>query len=210
MSRKGKGNHERYTKEQLDFIRESYNAFTDKEAASMFMVKFGRHVSPGAIAQMRTKLGLTGKENKGRIRPGNRPHNKGRARNEWMSAEGQRKALASSFRKGNVSWNHRPVGDERINKDGYIEVKIAEPDEWKLKHYDIYEKAHGTIPNGSCIVFLDGNKKNFSLSNLMAIGRGVNAILNKKGMRSADAEITKAGISVAMICMEIRRRENGK
>ncbi len=37
------------------------------------------------------------------------------------------------FAKGNVPPNHRPVGSERISKDGYIEVKVAEPKQVEIK-----------------------------------------------------------------------------
>ena len=45
------------------------------------------------------------------------------------------------FAKGNVPPNHRPVGSERISKDGYIEVKVAEPNKWRLKQRVVYEEA---------------------------------------------------------------------
>ena len=34
--------------------------------------------------------------------------------------------IASRFKKGNVPKCHRPVGSERVNVDGYVEVKVAD------------------------------------------------------------------------------------
>ena len=31
------------------------------------------------------------------------------------------------FKKGHIPANYRPVGSERVNADGYIEVKVADP-----------------------------------------------------------------------------------
>lgn len=39
--------------------------------------------------------------------------------------------------------NTKPVGTERKRADGYIWVKIAEPNTWKEKHVLLYESVHG-------------------------------------------------------------------
>lgn len=57
-----------------------------------------------------------------RFQPGNVPFNKGKK----LSAELYAKAQPTMFRKGNVPWNHKEIGAERVTVDGYIEVKVAE------------------------------------------------------------------------------------
>ncbi len=37
------------------------------------------------------------------------------------------------FEKGHISKNHKPIGSERINVAGYIEIKTAEPNKWELR-----------------------------------------------------------------------------
>lgn len=51
-----------------------------------------------------------------------------------MPANVYEKARKTMFRKGNIPANHKPIGYERINADGYIEVKVAEPNKFRLKH----------------------------------------------------------------------------
>ena len=60
--------------------------------------------------------------------------NKGRKQTEYMSEEQLAKTKATRFKKGHVPKNHKPVGYERITRDGYIEVKTAEPNVFELKH----------------------------------------------------------------------------
>ena len=69
-----------------------------------------------------------------------------------MPKEVYEKVKHTMFAKGNVPPNHRPVGSERISIDGYIEVKVAEPDKWRLKQRVVYEEAKGESPEGCPLV----------------------------------------------------------
>jgi hypothetical protein len=51
------------------------------------------------------------------------------------------KPNSGNFKSGQVSWNKKPVGYERIcSKDGYVIVKVAEPNVFKLKHRIVWKK----------------------------------------------------------------------
>lgn len=76
------------------------------------------------------------------------------------------------FQKGHIPANYRPVGSERVNADGYIEVKVADPNKWKLKHRVVWESVNGKIPKGSIIIFRDNDKSNTDIDNLLLIKRG--------------------------------------
>lgn len=81
------------------------------------------------------------------------------------------KMQPTMFRKGNTPANHREVGEERVNVDGYVEVKVAEPRTWKLKHRVIWEAANGAIPKGYNIQFRNGNRQDVRLENLYMISQ---------------------------------------
>jgi len=66
----------------------------------------------------------------------------------------------------NLALKFPPVGTEKIRSNKYIYVKVAEPDVWRAKHHLIWEEAHGPIPEGDRIYFIDGNIRNCDLSNL--------------------------------------------
>ena len=98
---------------------------------------------------------------------GHVPANKGKK----LSPELRAMIAPTMFKKGDIPRNHREVGSERVNVDGYIEIKVAEPNVWKQKHRVIWEAAHGPIPKGHNIQFKDGNHLNVALDNLYCISR---------------------------------------
>lgn len=76
------------------------------------------------------------------------------------------------FKKGGRPWNTKPVGAERVTSVGFIQVKVAQPNCWRLKHLVTWEKAHGPLPEGRKIDFIDGDRQNVCLENLMLISIG--------------------------------------
>ena len=64
---------------------------------------------------------------------------------------------------------------------GYIEIKVEEPNKWRLKHRVVWEMAHGEIPKDNVIIFKDNDKTNTDIDNLILTEKGVNATLNKTG-----------------------------
>jgi hypothetical protein len=73
------------------------------------------------------------------------------------------------FKKGSVPPNHKEVGSERIDEDGYTYIKIAEHTRWVLKHRHIYEQHHGKLEPHMIVTFRDKNISNFEIDNLEAI-----------------------------------------
>lgn len=102
-----------------------------------------------------------------RFTKGHVPQNKGKK----MSAEMYVKAAPTMFKKGNIPSNHREVGSERVNVDGYIEIKVAEPNKWKLKHRVLWEQVNGEIPAGMNIQFKNGNSQDVRIENLYLISK---------------------------------------
>jgi hypothetical protein len=82
------------------------------------------------------------------------------------------------FKKGSKPHNYKPVGSKRITRDGYHETKVADPKTWKQDHVMLWEQANGPVPKHCIIRFIDGNKNNITLSNLMLINTAQNMTLN--------------------------------
>ena len=93
---------------------------------------------------------------------GHEPWNKGM---KGLQIGGQE----TQFKKGSVPPNHREVGSERIDEDGYTYIKIAEHTRWVLKHRHIYEQHHGKLEPHMIVTFRDKNISNFEIENLEAI-----------------------------------------
>ncbi|EEE6681729.1 HNH endonuclease [Salmonella enterica] len=139
--------------------------------AIAFNNRFGTARTPKELHTFRKRLGLkTGRT--GQFQKGHVPANAG--------TKGVMKANSGSFKKGQTAINSRPVGAERINRDGYIEIKVAEPNKWQLKQRVVWEKHNGKLAAGHCVTFKDNDPLNCEPENLQLISRGELAVLNKR------------------------------
>lgn len=102
---------------------------------------------------------------------GHVPENKGLRRPGWSPG----RMSETQFKKGNLASNRREIGDERLSKDGYVYVKVADGQKnrnWKQKHWIVWEQHNGPIPEGANVVFKDRDRRNFDISNLEMISDG--------------------------------------
>ena len=83
----------------------------------------------------------------------------------------------TSFKKGNLPHNTRNEGETRLNKEGYLLVKIAHK-KWVRKHYLIWEEVNGKVPKGHVLRLKDNNRDNYDISNIELISRADNMRLN--------------------------------
>jgi len=193
-TKKGKpaGSGPIWTKELCDYLREINHGKTAQEAAdainAKFNTSFNRMQVKGIRARLHLDSGLTGRFEKGRT-----PPNKGR---KGYYSPGCEKGW---FKKGQHPWNFAKVGDEAWTTDGYLKVKIAEPNKWRQKHILVWEEHNGPVPEGRVVSFKDGNHANCAIENLVLLTRGEHAMLNHLGLRSEDPEITETGITLARL-----------
>jgi len=196
----------RYTEEQKKFIIDNNYGKYAKELAAAFNEKFKTNITAKEIKYFRhnhkLNSGLTGQFQKGHI-----THNKGKKQIEYMTKEAIERTKATRFKKGNKPQNYRPVGSERIAKDGYIEVKVADPNVWKSKHRYIWEQTNGEIPKGHKLIFLDGDKNNMALDNLKIISNNENLIMNTNDLRYNKKELTETAHLIAKIISKGTKNE---
>jgi hypothetical protein len=119
------------------------------------------------LQQAGKELSKTKKSAAARFKKGNTPANKGRK----VSQETYEKIRRTMFQKGHTPVNHKEIGSERVSRDGYVEVKVAEPNKWRHKHRVLWEQANGPIPKGYNIQFRNGDKTDIRLENLYIISR---------------------------------------
>ena len=118
----------------------------------------------------------------------------------------------NGFKKGFSPWHTRELYSERLDKDGYILIKIAKPNKWVRKHRWIYEQEHGTIPENCVILFADGDKTNLNTDNLICVTRNELKVLNQCRLISSVPELTKIGLNIAKIRIklaELRKEKKG-
>lgn len=200
----------KYTPEEIEFLRQNVPGRTLKEIQYLFNKKFNLNVGEYSLENAKhrynIKSGITG----GQFRKGNVPVNKGKKWSEYMPQESQQGCLRTTFKKGNVPHNHRPVGSERVTKDGYIEIKVQEPNKWKLKHRVLYEKEYGEIPKGHKLIFADGNKLNINLDNLILVSPSEELIMNRNKLFFGDGSLTKTGALVSKVIDTANKRKKLK
>lgn len=102
-----------------------------------------------------------------RFQKGSVPLNKGKK----VSPEVYSKIQPTMFKKGSTPVNHRDVGAERVNVYGYIEIKVSEPNTWRLKHRVMWEQVNGTIPMGYNVQFKNHNPLDCRIENLYLISK---------------------------------------
>lgn len=199
-----------YSEEEDNFLIDNVKGISLKELREQFNKKFGYNLSESAIANRKNKLGLSSGIKGGQFQKGSVPFNKGKKQKDYMSKEAINKTKNTRFKKGNIPHNHRPLGSERTTIEGYIEVKVAEPNKWKKKAVVIYEEKYGKIPKGHKVIYLDGNRQNLDVSNLKVISNAEELIMNSNNLRYSNKELTESGCLVAKIINKRRKLKNDR
>lgn len=141
-----------------------------------------------------------------RFKEGDEPANKGKK----MSPEQYEKCKATMFHKGNVPANHMEVGEYTHTTDGYLIRKVQEQgtqrERFEFVHRKVWEEHNGPIPEGKMVSFLDGDKDNCDIDNLVLIDNKENLELNRSNLRFSNAEFTKAGVAIAKVKVAARQR----
>ncbi len=198
----------KYSTEHIDYIKANISGCHFKELTDMLNKQFGMNLKVSAVVSLADRHGLHNgidcRLNTGykptQFKKGIIPWNKGK---KGVTCGGE----STQFKKGNKPWNYKPVGSERVNTDGYPEVKIADPNKWKGKHILVWEATNGPVPKGHVLIFGDGNKKNVEINNLLLVSRKQLVRLNKHNLIQNDAELTRAGIVIADIYNKIGERK---
>lgn len=117
-----------------------------------------------------------------RLKESGKVHRFSKGQKSWNKGKkGLTSANKTSFKKGTVPHNWKPIGSERITKDGYIEIKVMDGDtknNYQLKHRWIWETKNGKIPEGYNVQFKDGNRINCVIDNLYLIDRSAQMVEN--------------------------------
>lgn len=159
-----------YTQAQLDFIQ-SNCVLNRKELTEKVNTQFGTTFTVDQIRGLcKRKKWNTGRT--GCFEKGSKPWNTG--------TKGVCKPNSGNFKKGQITWNKKPIGYERIdNKDGYVHIKIAEPNVFALKHRYVWEQHHGPVPDNHVVAFKNQDKTDCRLENLILMKRGEMAVFNR-------------------------------
>lgn len=203
------------TRKQSDWLKENYVNISVKEITQQFNQRYAREVTGSQmkafIATRGFKSGNTGYFPKGSV-PANKgcKHRPGYA--PGRMAEGQ-------FKAGPRLNMRLPIGHERVDKDGYVLVKVdminphtGIQGHYRHKHRMVWEAANGPIPDDHVLTFLDDNPGNPELGNLALITRSELCRRNKLQYRQAEPELRDSIKAIAKLQYTtalIQRQETG-
>ena len=110
------------------------------------------------------------------------------------------KPNSGNFKKGQISWNKKPVGYERIcSKDGYVLVKTVEPNVFELKHRVIWEKENSPVPKNQVLAFKNQDKTDCRLDNLILMSRTDMVRYNQSYQKLANPENNESCLLMAKV-----------
>ena len=165
---------------QIQFLKDNVNGTKLKDLTNMFNEHFGLNFTENQIDWYKYKLGL-------------------------------KSGLNFKWEKGHKPYNVKPIGYEFKCKDnGYTFIKVSEPDLYMLKQRYVYEQHYGKIPKGYSVVFLNGNKEDFSIDNLtLARQKDILTCKNKK-LFSSNRDVTKTGLVIAQFSNTLYEIKKGQ
>lgn len=200
----------KYSNEEKLFLKKFVPGHSHKEITEEFNRRFQSNLTVGQIKGSIKRYGFnTGRT--GRFLKGGTPHNKGI---KGVCYKGCEKTW---YKKGQLPHNTKPIGYERISKDGYIEVKIAmrpsdteDGHNFVAKHRLIWEQFNGPIPKGCNIIFLDGDKTNCEIDNLVLVTRAEHLELTRNKLRGSTPQFTETAVLIARASVISRKRKKDK
>lgn len=179
-----KGRAISYSADELAFIQ-SVSTWPRAEAHAAFCQRFGRDdvTAQNFHALCKRKGWMTGRS--GCFAKGQVSWNKGKPCAPGTGGRhpnSRRTQFTKGERRGVAVKLYKPIGTERIAKDGYVERKIHDglplQSRWRAVHLIEWEAVNGPLPAGHALKCLDGDKSNTDPSNWEAIPRAVLARLN--------------------------------
>lgn len=188
---------ELFPQEVYDFIHDNYIGTGPLEMSRILNEKFGTTYSKQQIKGFYRHHGLNSGLD-GKYTEGHASWNKGKKFPGRPRQQGQ-------FEKGSIPHNHQEIGTLQKRKKGYFRKM---PDgTWKREQIRIWEEAHGPVPDGGCIRFLDGDRFNCSLENLVLVDRLEHVDILRQGGYVEDPEVNKTITAIAKLNVATKKAE---
>jgi len=164
----------KWSKEEIDFLKLNYSNMETLKICR----KLNRNIR--SISAKAHKLSLKKnpkyinlKKIENQFKVGNIPHNKGAK--GWHPGGN---SIKTRFKPGNRPPRWKPIGSERLSKDGILERKVDNTGHktinWRGLHIILWEKYHGTLPKNHIVIFKNKNRQDLRIENLEAISRAEN------------------------------------
>lgn len=197
----------KYSHSELDWVK-SNCTLPIRELHAQFCNKFDRNdVVAKNLAALRKRNGWkTGRT--GFFEKGHETWNKGKPHPSTGGAK------ETQFKKGRQPHNANYLGHERVSKDGYIEISVADKNSncgrrYVLKHKHLWEKKNGKVKRGYCLKCLDGDRQNCDPENWVEIKRSLLPSLARRGYDQYPKELKPTVMTICRVEQAAREIKQG-
>ena len=174
-----------WTDKEIIILRQSYPHVSAASMVDMLPGRTARTIqnkayslgvrkTPETIARM-SREAMRNPEHGGRktlFHANQTPWNKG------ISFTSGGRSAETRFKPGQKPHTHRPIGHERVTKEGYLQRKMTDTGvtnrDYVNVHHLLWRSAGNDIPPGHILIFRDGDKTNIAMENLELISRQEN------------------------------------
>lgn len=173
----------RYQQEHLDWLRAHRARLSESHLPIAFRAQFGWAPTASALDQVARKHGVKAQHQRGFVK-GSKPWNTGL---KGVSTGGE----STRFKSGEIPHQYQPIGSYRLQSDLQTwQVKVADATApglsrygWAYVHHLTWTDAHGPIPPGHVVVFIDGDPDNcMDVANLLCVSKAVVVRANQLGL----------------------------
>lgn len=154
------------------------------------------------------RTGFDDRGRAGRFCKGSTPANKGVK--GWQAGGRSRETqFKPGSLNGSAAKRYKPVGTERISREGYLERKFKDDgppqSRWRAVHLLLWEEHNGPLPKGHAIAFRNGDKSDIRLENLELVSRA--EMMRRNTLHRYPEEITSAIRAKGVLTRRINKLE---
>lgn len=200
----------------LDLLKKLYPITRTERLARMLNLTVAKVYAKANVLGIKKSAEYLASEHSGRLRagqggatrfkPGHVTWNKGM---KGLEIGGKETRFKKGHRGGRAVEVYKPIGSERISKDGYLQRKINDDmplqKRWRGVHIIVWEEANGPLPAGHAVTFKDGNKKNITPNNLELVSRA--DLMKRNTYHNYGPEIAQLVQLKGAITRQINKRE---
>jgi len=202
-----------WTKEMIEYCKIHAKEYSYRDMAKKLNEVFGTDIKEEQITSMYTRYGITN-DKPTAFHKGHVPANKGKKWSEYLTPEQQEACKKGCFKKGQESFNKKPIGTIVIRHDchrkgqsyRWIKVRDGVSNNYQMYSRYLYEKTYGIkLKTDDLIIHLDGNPLNDDIENLFLVKNTENGTLNKSYKVSSNPDITKAEILTIRLNQKLKK-----
>lgn len=113
------------------------------------------------------------------------------------------------IKKGSPGLRRLPTGTTKV-RNGFTEIKVLQPDTWRLLHHLIWEEYNERpVPDDHIVVFKDGDRTNFDIENLLCVEKALTRHIfdygNVDTVIKSTSELTKASLNLARVQIALNK-----